>query len=205
VLTNDTCLIPISFITLKYFIQSLIRGQKSFLSARLINTKTIKLLGEFNFFCDTHNIFCIAFLPFHLQLKGWLMLRTIIKLVVLSGVLLTLPMASWADTIARAQFTSDVVEREPIDELGPTIIVQYGGIQKVYFFTDLRDMEGDQIVHRWTLDGDVMAEIPFNIGGDRWRVWSSKRLLPGFDGIWAVDIIKNGSVVETHSFNYLDQ
>ena len=133
------------------------------------------------------------------------MLRTIMKLVVLSGVLLSLPMTSWAASVARAQFTSDVVEREPIDKLGPTIEVQYGGIQKVYFFTDLRDMSGDQVVHRWTLDGDVMAEIPFNIGGDRWRVWSSKRLLPGFDGIWAVDIVQNDEVIASHSFNYLDQ
>jgi hypothetical protein len=127
------------------------------------------------------------------------------KIVVMSGVLLTLPMVSWAESVARAQFTSDVIEREPIDKLGPTIIVQYGGIQKVYFFTDLRDMAGDKIVHRWTLDGEVMAEIPFNIGGDRWRVWSSKRLLPGFDGTWAVDIIKNDDVIQSHSFNYLDE
>lgn len=133
------------------------------------------------------------------------MFRSIIKLMVLSGVLLALPMTSWAESIARAQFTSDVVEREPIDNLGPTIPVQYGGIQKVYFFTDLRDMSGDQVTHRWTLDGEMMAEIPFNIGGDRWRIWSSKRLLPGFDGLWAVEIVRNGSVIETHTFEYLDQ
>ena len=125
--------------------------------------------------------------------------------MVLSGVLLALPMTSWAESIARAQFTSDVVEREPIDNLGPTIPVQYGGIQKIYFFTDLRDMSGDQVTHRWTLDGEMMAEIPFNIGGDRWRIWSSKRLLPGFDGLWAVEIVRNGSVIETHTFEYLDQ
>lgn len=133
------------------------------------------------------------------------MFRSIIKLMVLSGVLLALPMTSWAESIARAQFTSDVVEREPIDNLGPTIPVQYGGIQKIYFFTDLRDMSGDQVTHRWTLDGEMMAEIPFNIGGDRWRIWSSKRLLPGFDGLWAVEIVRNGSVIETHTFEYLDQ
>ena len=133
------------------------------------------------------------------------MLRTILKFTLLTGLLIALPVSSWAASIARAQFTSDVIEREPIDSLGPIIPVQYGGIQKVYFYTDLRDMSGDQVLHRWTLDGDIMAEIPFNIGGDRWRVWSSKRLLPGFDGTWTVEIVQNGTVIDSHSFSYLDE
>ncbi|MCO4785913.1 DUF2914 domain-containing protein [Marinomonas atlantica] len=108
-------------------------------------------------------------------------------------------------TVARAQFASEVLDREPIDELAEVVKVEYGEIQRVYFYTDLRDMQGSQVVHVWKLDGQVQAEIPFDIGGDRWRVWSSKRLMPGFDGTWSVDIVKDGIVLETRSFDYVDE
>lgn len=108
-------------------------------------------------------------------------------------------------TVARAQFTTDVIDREPIDDVGPVIKVEYGEIQRVYFFTDLRDMGGQQVIHRWTLDGEEQADVAFDIGGDRWRVWSSKRLMPGFDGTWRIDILLGGKVIETHSFEYVDE
>lgn len=111
----------------------------------------------------------------------------------------------WAEsTVARAQFSTDVVDREPIDNVGPVVKVEYGGIQRVYFFSDLRGMSGSQVIHRWKLDGEEQADVSFDIGGDRWRVWSSKRLMPGFDGKWSVDIVQDGAVIETHSFDYVD-
>lgn len=112
--------------------------------------------------------------------------------------------ASTAGEVARAVFASDVVDREPIDNIGNTLKVDYSGIQKVYFFTDLRGMNGSTVSHRWLLDGQVMADIPFDIGGDRWRVWSSKRLLPGFEGTWTVQVVKDGKVLTSRSFQYVD-
>ncbi len=66
-------------------------------------------------------------------------------------------------------------------------------------------MSGSQVIHRWKLDGEEQADVAFDIGGDRWRVWSSKRLMPGFDGKWSVDIVLDGNIVETHSFDYVDE
>ncbi|RBP83224.1 DUF2914 domain-containing protein [Marinomonas rhizomae] len=127
--------------------------------------------------------------------------------VVLAGILsfaMTLP--AWAEgTVARAQFSTDVVDREPVDDIGSTVKVEYGEIQRVYFFTDLRDMSGSQVVHRWKLDGEDQADVGFDIGGDRWRVWSSKRLMPGFDGKWSVEVVQDGQVVETRTFDYVDE
>lgn len=129
------------------------------------------------------------------------LIRSLLVVVALFG----MSVASAAGTVARAQFASDVIDREPIDNIGDVIKVEYGEIQRVYFFTDLRDMAGSQVIHRWKLDGDVQAEIPFDIRGERWRVWSSKRLMPGFDGVWSVDIVKDGEVVDSYSFDYVDE
>ncbi|MBR7887560.1 DUF2914 domain-containing protein [Marinomonas sp. A79] len=133
------------------------------------------------------------------------MLKMLTRLVFASILLSTTILPAFAQgTVARAQFTTDVIDREPIDNVGSVIKVEYGEIQRVYFFTDLRDMSGGQVVHRWTLDGEEQAEIAFDIGGDRWRVWSSKRLMPGFDGKWSVDILLDDQVIESHSFDYVD-
>ncbi|MBM6551094.1 DUF2914 domain-containing protein [Marinomonas ostreistagni] len=133
------------------------------------------------------------------------MFHSLIRSILVCSAVIGVSMASASGYIARAQFASDVLDREPIDELGDVIQVQYGEIQRVYFFTDIRDMSGSQVTHRWTLDGELEAEIPFDIGGDRWRVWSSKRLMPGFDGQWTVEVVKDGEVIETRSFNYVDE
>ena len=133
------------------------------------------------------------------------MYNTFIRSILLCIATLSVPFAMAEGTVARALFASEVLDREPIDELGDVIKVEYGEIQRVYFFTDLRDMEGGQVTHVWKLDGVIEAEIPFDIGGDRWRVWSSKRLMPGFDGKWSVDIVKDGEVLESRSFDYVDE
>ncbi|GAB3478758.1 DUF2914 domain-containing protein [Marinomonas epiphytica] len=126
----------------------------------------------------------------------------LISAVSLSGV--SQAMANDA-IVARAQFATDVIDREPVDDIGDTIKVEYGEIQRVYFFTDLRGMTGSHVIHRWKLDGFEQADVDFDIGGDRWRVWSSKRLMPGFDGTWTVEVIRDGQVIESHSFEYLDE
>ncbi|WP_425352122.1 DUF2914 domain-containing protein [Isorropodon fossajaponicum symbiont] len=45
---------------------------------------------------------------------------------------------------------------------------------KIYFFTNIRNLTGDKITHRWSYKDKVKAEIGFNIKGKRWRVWSIK-------------------------------
>lgn len=133
------------------------------------------------------------------------MWKTLVRPIIASVFAFAIALPAWAEGIvARAQFSTAVIDREPIDDIGSTVKVEYGEIQNVYFFTDLRDMSGTRVVHRWTLDGEYQAEVSFDIGGDRWRVWSSKRLLPGFDGKWAVEILQDGEIIETRSFDYVD-
>lgn len=134
------------------------------------------------------------------------MWKMLIRVALASILSLSITLPAFAQgTVARAQFTTDVIDREPIDDIGSSVKVEYGGIQRIYFFSDLRDMAGSQVVHRWKLDGEEQADIGFDIGGDRWRVWSSKRLMPGFDGKWSVEVVQDDVVVSTYSFDYIDE
>ena len=86
-------------------------------------------------------------------------------------------------TVARATFSSAIEDREPVDKLTE------GSNNKIYYFTELRDMAGQQVTHRWEHKGQVMAEVPFEIRGDRWRVYSSKRIQPEWNGEWKASVI----------------
>lgn len=94
-------------------------------------------------------------------------------------------------TVARSTFTSSIVDREPVDTLQQMTAME----QKVYFFTELRDMEGQTATHRWELNGEVMAEVAFEVKGSRWRVWSSKNLQPQWEGEWKVSVMNGANEV----------
>ena len=102
-------------------------------------------------------------------------------------------------TVSRAAFTSAVENREPTDRLS-SINNNQG---EIMYFTELRDMAGQSVTHRWEHNGKVMAEVPFNVGGNRWRVYSSKKLDPSWTGSWKASVISaNGETLSVSTFNY---
>lgn len=107
--------------------------------------------------------------------------------------------AAPAGEVARAQFTTAIRNREPVDEIHTLT----GTAHRVYFFTELRGMTGGMVIHRWIHDGRVMASVPFQIHGPRWRVWSSKHLSPRWAGIWTVQVLNGaGKVLDRAQLRY---
>jgi hypothetical protein len=87
--------------------------------------------------------------------------------------------------VARALFTTNVVDREPVDQ-----VVSVGEDQEsIYFFTDLRNLQGRVVIHRWEFEGEFMGEVRFKVGGPRWRAYSKKTLNPGVVGKWTVLVL----------------
>lgn len=104
-----------------------------------------------------------------------------------------------AGSVTRAVFTSAIENREPVDAFDSADTAT----DNVYFFTELRDMEGQTVTHRWSYDGEQMAAVRFDVGGPRWRVWSSKRLQPEWVGAWTAEVIdSNGNVVASETLQY---
>lgn len=111
----------------------------------------------------------------------------------------TTPAAAPAGTVARAQFTQAVENREPVDKVSKLL----NDKQQIYFFSEIKDMSNHQVTHRWEHGGKVMSEVKFDIGGDRWRVYSNKTLDPNLTGEWKVTVVdENGSTLGSNSFIY---
>jgi len=104
-----------------------------------------------------------------------------------------------SEHVARALFTSEVQNREPTD----TVTSLSNDKNKIYFYSELTGLGGQTVTHRWEYQGKTMGEVKFNVGGPRWRVWSSKTLLPQWTGEWRVSIIDgSGNKVGEGTFNY---
>lgn len=102
-------------------------------------------------------------------------------------------------SVARSVFTSDIQDREPVDQLTQIAAPN----DKVYFFTELKNLDGQTVKHRWRYKGEVVAEVAFNVGGSRWRVWSSKGLQPDQLGTWTVDVVnESGEVIASSSIEH---
>ncbi|MDR1693638.1 MAG: DUF2914 domain-containing protein [Lactobacillaceae bacterium] len=80
--------------------------------------------------------------------------------------------ATAANAEVIAQFTSNIEERQPVDAL-EVITFDKEGLENIIFFTDIRNEEGKTIYHVWKNGENEIYKHKFNIGGARWRVWSS--------------------------------
>lgn len=102
-------------------------------------------------------------------------------------------------SVSRSVLTSGISDREPIDR----ITGLSNNVTRIYYFTELSDLEGETVVHRWEYDGQVMAEVAFDIGAARWRVSSSKNLDPTWLGEWTVSVVDSqGTSLHVDHFLY---
>ena len=105
--------------------------------------------------------------------------------------------------VARAHFTSGIEAREPVDRVKKIFHSDGQKLKRLYYFTELRGMKGDSIIHRWDHRGRTVANLTFNISGDRWRVYSSKNLPSSMKGRWNVVVTdSSGNPLVSESFVY---
>ena len=101
--------------------------------------------------------------------------------------------------VARAQFTSEIQDREPVDKVSNLI----NDKNRIYYFSEIKDASNQKLTHRWEHNGKVMSETSFDIGGDRWRVFSNKTLDPSQTGEWKVSVVDEaGSTLGASTFSY---
>jgi hypothetical protein len=108
------------------------------------------------------------------------------------------PVPSMAIGVKRAQFTNGIGDREPIDRIPKTLPAWNikEGSRQIFFFTEVTGLGGHTIYHRWELNGRVISEIPFEVKSAwRWRVYSSKNILPTMAGQWRVTVIDDSDNV----------
>lgn len=104
--------------------------------------------------------------------------------------LFTFATAQADDNVFRAQFTTQVVDKEPVDNLKELENV----FTSVYFFTDIRECVSCKVEHVWYLNGKHIHTQKGTAKYPRYRWWSKKSLNDDMLGTWTVKVKINGQV-----------
>ncbi len=104
-------------------------------------------------------------------------------------------------SVARSAFTREVLEREPQGE----VTALENDATQILYFTELRGLDGEHVTHHWEFNGESMADVGFEVRGDRWRVYSSKKLDPSWLGTWTVVVLdSSGNELSRETFDYVE-
>lgn len=112
------------------------------------------------------------------------------------------PAVAVAGTVMRAVFTTDIEDHKPAN----IIFNLTNDKTRVWYFTEIKGMAGQTVIHRWEYNGKLMLEKPFKVGASHWRVYSSKTLDPSWLGEWKASTVDaNGSSLSVNTFTYMQK
>lgn len=104
--------------------------------------------------------------------------------------------------VTRAQFTREIKNLEPVD----AVTILTNDQTRIVYFTEIHDMAGQTVMHRWEYNGKIILEVPIKVGTSRWRAYSTKTLFPSWTGEWKVSVVDAaGGTLSVNTFSYLKQ
>ena len=105
-----------------------------------------------------------------------------------------------AGEVNRAVFATAIDNREPVATFDS---LDSSATRSVTFFTELSNLSGQTVTHQWTHNDKVMFEKSFEVKAERWRVWTSKTLIPNWSGTWTVNVLDDErTLLASKSFEY---
>jgi len=119
-------------------------------------------------------------------------------LLALCLVVLGAALAQAAPGLTRKAFAAGVENREPVG-VADTFKADVG---EVYFFNQVTGVEAPTtLTHVWFFEGQEVASVELNVGGNGWRTWSSKKVLTHQLGQWKVEVRDaSGGLVDSAGF-----
>ncbi|MDD2723184.1 MAG: DUF2914 domain-containing protein [Methylovulum sp.] len=105
------------------------------------------------------------------------------------GISQVAPSSKESPRVRRALLTMRVLNKEPANEAPQALRVKPDKPVTVYYFTELRGMNGKTLYHEWLRDGIQVAKEPLLVSADRWRVTTHRTLDGQAGGNWTVRLV----------------
>jgi len=100
-----------------------------------------------------------------------------------------------SNRIRRAQLTTNVVNREPIDHLPASIPMNEQGLLRIYLFTETAGLEGRTLFHHWYRNGKSMARVQLPGLKQPTTLSSSKFIDRHMTGTWTVKVVDDRNLL----------
>jgi hypothetical protein len=91
--------------------------------------------------------------------------------------------------IARSQLTSAIEKNEPVDSLKLPLKIGNKETLWIYYFVELKGMEGKTVYHEWWLNGNLVSRKKVNISADPWRTASKQLITYTTNNDWVVRLV----------------
>jgi len=103
-------------------------------------------------------------------------------------------------TVETMIFCTGIEGRMPVGESTQF----FESAERIYCFTRITGAADTlEVTHVWFHGDEEKARVPLTIKSASWRTWSSKKMLPGWSGVWRVDVLgPDGAVLLSREFVY---
>lgn len=101
-------------------------------------------------------------------------------------------------SVSRIVMTDAVKDREP----AKAVTEFKSDVGRVYCFTEIEtDNYPTEVTHIWIYDKNIEAEIKLPVKSPKWRTYSSKAILEGWNGNWKVEVYsEDGKLIDSIDF-----
>ncbi|MFO8141315.1 MAG: DUF2914 domain-containing protein [Marinobacter sp.] len=111
-----------------------------------------------------------------------------------------------SDHLIRAQLSTGLEEKEPIDEIPNVLRMDSGGLIRIYLFTEIQGMKGQLHFHDWYLEDERVARVEIRPSVDPMRASSAKYIDRHMLGDWRVEVVtEEGELLAKGVFSVLPQ
>ncbi len=109
-----------------------------------------------------------------------------------------------SDHVIRAQLSTGLEEKEPIDEIPNVVTIDSDGLVRIYLFTEIQGMEGQLHFHDWYLEDERVARVEISPSVDSMRASSAKYIDRHMAGDWRVEVVTaEGELLAKGEFSVL--
>ena len=97
--------------------------------------------------------------------------------------------ASTSDKVARMQLAARMDGLEPGPPVPLPLRLGQGQARTIYFFTELRGLNGRTVIHRWECNGRIMQDRQLQPASASWRAYSGMSITSDMRGSWRLSAI----------------
>jgi type II secretory pathway predicted ATPase ExeA len=93
------------------------------------------------------------------------------------------------DKVARVQLAARMQGLEPGPPIDLPVRLSQGQTRTIYFFTELRGLNGRSVLHRWEWNGRMMKERQLHPASELWRAYTAMSIGGEMRGSWRVSAV----------------
>lgn len=113
---------------------------------------------------------------------------------------------SGKNNISRAFLARGLKEKEPEGIIKSPVVVNNKSMTKIYYFTEILNMEGEVLYHYWMWDGKIEFEKELKIWGNRWRASTLKMIPFSKTGQWQARVVnEEGDILNEIEFDVVSE